>query len=419
MRNIAVAFVTTRQNKNSVAVLAGLLESDSRAQDLPLLFWPMEEFPAQFVSARSRFARLFVLWSFCTPQRDAVERQLQKVQCCEADSSADVCWIAGGPHPSGAPRDTLSMGFDIVVVGEAERTLAPLLATLLGGGAFQQLPGLAFYRDGCYCFTGRAPRAENLDKYPPFARDHRLFAPIEITRGCPFACRFCQTSYLFGGRPRHRSPEQVVYWSQIAKDMGIPFMRFVTPNALSYGSLSGREQNLAWLERLLVGVGRIMGSDRVYIGSFPSEVRPEMVTDEAISLIAKLTGNRNITLGAQSGSGRVLAQMNRGHTVEDVYRACEVILRYGLVPNVDFIFGFPGEMEADREASRRMIVRLVEMGARVRSHAFLPLAGTPLAEAQPGRIDERTDRLLGALARIGRQHGARRHVPRLVKRKGS
>jgi radical SAM superfamily enzyme YgiQ (UPF0313 family) len=162
------------------------------------------------------------------------------------------------------------------------------------------------------------------------------------------------------------------------------------------------------VEELLQRVGAVVGKERVYLGSFPSEVRPEMVTDDAIALIKRLAGNRNITIGAQSGSPRLLEKVRPGHTVDDVQRACEIVLRHGLVPNVDVIFGLPGETEADRKLTERLIEELSDRGACIRSHAFIPLPGTPLADAEAGLIGGDVDRLLGRLARKGRQHGARR-----------
>ena len=207
---------------------------------------------------------------------------------------------------------------------------------------------------------------------------------------------------------RHRSPEVVAHWAEQARFKGEPFMRFVTPNALAYGSPDGRTVNLAAIEALLCRVGAVTGRERVYLGSFPSEVRPEMVTDEAIGLIKRLAGNLNITLGAQSGSQRVLDAVRRDHTVGDVHRACDIVLRHGLVPNVDVILGLPGEGRSERRMTLALVERLTARGARVRTHAFMPLVGTPLAGAAPGVIDEESDRLLGTLARQGQQQGARR-----------
>ena len=407
----AMVFITTPINKNSVAVLAGLIESDETLRDLSLLFLRDDDrLAGEFGRVLGQYERVTVACSFCTTGRGHVAHVLHKLFSVAAESDCAVTWLAGGPHPSGAAQDTLGLGFDIVVVGEAEGTLSPLLRCLLDGDDASGIRGLLFRRGDEFVYTGRAPWVTQLDDYPPFAPGHRRFGPIEITRGCPFACRFCQTSSLFGGRPRHRSPEVITEWARVARFRGIPFMRFIAPNALSYGSAEGREPNLAAVEALLRGVGTVMDKERIYLGSFPSEVRPETVTDEAMALIKRLAGNTNITIGAQSGSQRILEAMRRGHSVGDVYRACEIVGRHGLVPNVDVIFGLPGETRKDRDLTIRLIEDLSAAGARVRSHAFMPLAGTPLADAQPGAIDAETDSLLGRLARAGKHHGARRSV---------
>ncbi|TEU14234.1 MAG: TIGR04013 family B12-binding domain/radical SAM domain-containing protein, partial [Anaerolineales bacterium] len=403
----ALVFVTQPTNKNSIAVLAGVVEG---REDLALSLLFLRDDPSLHIRLQEclhEYERVVIAFSFCTPAAGHVAHLVGQLRALAAESHCPVFWVAGGPHPSGAPEATLRMGFDVVVVGEAEETFPALLRHLIDGRDYSQVKGLAFLRDGELIRTGRAPPVIPLDNYPPFAPLHRRFGPIEITRGCPFACRFCQTSFLFGGQPRHRSPEVVAEWARVAQSHGIPFMRFVAPNALSYGSPDGREINLAAVKTLLTKVGAVMGRERVYLGSFPSEVRPETVTHEAIRLIKRLAGNRNISIGAQSGSQRILDAMHRGHTVDDVHRACHIVLHHGLLPNVDIIFGMPGETETDRQLTIRMIESLAKVGAVVRTHVFVPLAGTPLAGAAPGTIDAQTDSLLGRLARVGQQHGAR------------
>ena len=405
----ALVFLTTPLNKNSIAVLVGLIEKDETLRDLSILFVQDDaNLSGRLKQILSKYERVVVACSFCTPNRAQVEEIVGEFGALTAESACAVTWLAGGPHPSGAPEETLHMGFDYVVVGEAEEIFPTLLRNLLGEGVCSGIKGVAFLQGGEFVYTGRAPRVRRLDDHPPFAPGHHRFGPIEITRGCPFACRFCQTSFLFGGLPRHRSPEVVAKWAGIAQAHGIPFMRFVAPNALSYGSSDGRGTNLAALEDLLIKVGAVMDKERIYLGSFPSEVRPEMVTDEAIRLIKLLAGNKNISIGAQSGSQRILDIMHRGHTVADVYRACETVTHYGLVPNVDVIFGLPGETKKDRDQTIKLVEDLADTGACVRTHAFVPLAGTPLVDKHPGVINEETDRLLGGLARLGQQHGARR-----------
>jgi B12-binding domain/radical SAM domain protein len=317
----------------------------------------------------------------------------------------NVTLIAGGPHASGDPRQTLNMGFDVVVVGEGEKSLPKLLTALLDGTDLGQIRGLAYQSGSEMRFTGRSERVENLDDYPPFAERFGLFSSIEITRGCPCACRFCQTTFLLGGRMRHRSIENVVKWVEGSKRRDRPEIRFVTPDAFAYGSEDGKQIRLDLLAEMLTAVNGIVGREHTYIGSFPSEARPESVSPEAVELVRRLAANDNLVIGAQSGSQRMLDLSHRGHTAEDIYRAVGITLDAGLIANVDFIFGMPGETEEDQALTRKVIEDLAAIGARIHSHVFMPLAGTPWADASPGDVDPKTRDLLERLTGRGQQFG--------------
>jgi radical SAM superfamily enzyme YgiQ (UPF0313 family) len=179
----------------------------------------------------------------------------------------------------------------------------------------------------------------------------------------------------------------------------------VTPSALSWGS-SGAGRDLAAIEALLSAVRAAAGPRRkVILGAFPSELRPEHVGPRALALLRRWCDNRQLILGGQSGSDRMLAAMGRGHDAETVTRAAALALEAGFRPSVDFVFGLPGEEEEDREATRRQLARLARMGARVHAHAFDPLPGTPWARAPRGAIDPATAALLATLRESGRAYG--------------
>ena len=252
--------------------------------------------------------------------------------------------------------------------------------------------------------TGRSPRVKSLDGCPPFAERFRLFSSIEITRGCPWACKYCQATFLFGKRMRHRSVEDIVKWVKTSHRHNKSYIRFITPDAFMYGS-DGRQPRLDLLEQILRGVNAVVGKKHTYLGSFPSEVRPESVSREAVALVREFATNDNIFIGAQSGSQRMLDLCHRGNTVDDIYRAVEITLESGLGANVDFIFGMPGENDEDREQTRKVITDLAGLGARIHSHTFMPLAGTPWEASPPGYIDEETRQLLGHLAGKGQHFG--------------
>jgi len=155
---------------------------------------------------------------------------------------------------------------------------------------------------------------------------------------------------------------------------------------------------------------------RIFIGSFPSEVRPEHVTEETIELILKYGDNDNLIIGAQSGSQRILDLCHRGHTVEDVYRAVELTLKAGLKANVDFIFGLPGETEEDIRLTIKVMSDLVKMGARIHVHTFMPLPQTPFAKAPAGRINKSIQKIIRELTPKGIVYGDWREQERIAKK---
>jgi B12-binding domain/radical SAM domain protein len=239
-----------------------------------------------------------------------------------------------------------------------------------------------------------------LDAYPPFSIKHNKLAAIEITRGCPWACSFCQTTFFLGGRMRYRSVEQILYWLKLAREkLDMRFARFISADCFCYGSPDGRTPNLELVEQLLRSVSALMGRENTFFGSFPSEVRPESVSREAINLVKTHAANDNIVIGAQSGSQRMLDAIHRGHTVEDVFKAAEIVVESGLKCLVDFIFGMPGETPEDRELTLAAIRSLTRLGATINSHFFYPLPGTPLAHTVAGPPDQETLRFLENLTR--------------------
>jgi B12-binding domain/radical SAM domain protein len=406
MAKHALAFAFDHDNIQSLSALIGAVEADGRFDDLEIhLLKPRLGLSEQVEALAETHERVVLGFSFTTPQAPQALQDVQEIRThLQAHRLTNVTLIAGGPHPSGAWQHTLGMGFDVVVVGEGEFSFPPLLSALYAGSSLGQLTGIA-YRDGAdVCYAGRSARVERLDDWPPFAEGFRLFSSIEITRGCPWACKYCQTTFLFGGRMRHRSVEDIVRWARVSKRHDRLDMRFITPNAFSYGS-DGESVRLDLLAEMLRGVNEVVGREHTYFGSFPSEVRPESVSTEAVELVREFAINDTIFIGAQSGSQRMLDLAHRGNTVEDVYRAVEITQGAGLTASVDFIFGMPGEQEEDRTHTRRVISDLVDMGAKIHSHVFMPLAGTPWEAAPPGRIDEETLRLLDHLTGKGQHFG--------------
>ncbi|MDF0590407.1 TIGR04013 family B12-binding domain/radical SAM domain-containing protein [Candidatus Methanocrinis natronophilus] len=329
-----------------------------------------------------------MLYSFASPQAEEVYREVDSSR-----GSVEAVFVAGGPHPSARPEEALRR-FDFVVIGEGEETLPELISVIKGGDDPAGVKGIGYRQDGIARLT--LPREDvDLDLYPPFQPP--IFSPIEITRGCPWGCAYCQTPRLFGRRIRHRSISKILEYARFYSDL-----RFTSPNALAYGS-DGLHPRIDKVEQLLSSLSEL--DKPIYFGTFPSEVRPDFVTEEAIDLIVRHCRNRHLSIGGQSGSDRILKMIGRGHDVEAIRRACDLSLDGGLVPNLDLIVGLPGETAEDQRMTLDLAREVVGGGGRIRAHHFIPLPGTPLEDEEPADLAAEVAKEMGELALRGKATG--------------
>lgn len=331
-----------------------------------------------------------MIYSFTTRQAAKVFKEVE-------NAGKDSIFIAGGPHPSGCPEETLKY-FDYVVIGEGEETLPELVRVLQKKGDPGEVRGIAYKNPdtGRITLTPERPHV-NLDSYPCF-NPKKLRAPIEISRGCPWGCKYCQTPRLFGREVRHRSIDSILKNAQHYNDL-----RFIASNAFAYGS-DGIYPRFDKVEKLLSALHKLPDK-KIFFGTFPSEVRPEFVTEESVELVRKYCANDSLSLGVQSGSDRILKEIRRGHTVEDSISAVECCLEHDIMPAVDFIFGLPTETEEDQEKSLELVRWICEKGGTVRAHYMTPLPGTPYASSVPSDVSDRVRRELGKLALGGKLTG--------------
>ncbi|MFX1376687.1 MAG: TIGR04013 family B12-binding domain/radical SAM domain-containing protein [Promethearchaeota archaeon] len=388
MKKVALVIYYHRLNSYSLNAIVGAIEVDKIFEDIEFFFKSsIEELLETLEEILESYVRVVVAISFTTIQLFEI-RELIAIINHKFEKNCKT--IAGGSHPTGDPFGTLKMGFDIVVVGEGEQTIIELMNKLINFEKISDIKGIAYFNeDGQYVYTGKRAIID-LNEYPPFPIKNTRFGAIEITRGCPYVCFFCQTPYISGTAPRHRSIQTICkYVQKLTNHYGdLTDIRFITPNAFSYGSEDGKELNLDKLEKLLLSIRKIIGKKgRIFIGTFPSEIRPEHVNQDTLNLVLKFANNDNITIGAQSGSQKVLDLCHRGHTIEDIYKAVDLTLKNDLKINVDFIFGLPGETHEDIKLTIEMMKTLSKKGVRIHAHSFIPLPQTPFSKEPARRIN--------------------------------
>ena len=386
-----IAFLVYYQKNNiySFNALIAAIETQKDLDDINIYFTRGEEnLKSKLKEVIPHHKKVVVGISFFTTQLWEIERLAKSLK---KEFNQEIFMIAGGPHPTGDPLGTLNLGFDLVVIGEGEETLIEVLRSIKQDKNLYFIKGIGFLDEqNEYKYSGKRPPI-NLDEYPPLPIKNSRFGAIEITRGCPHVCYFCQTPYIFGGKPRHRSIDSICNAVKImALKYGKKDIRFITPNAFSYGSSDGKSLKLEKLEELLIQIQKIIQPDgKIFFGSFPSEVRPDNVQSQTLDLISKYATNDNIVIGDKSGSQKILDLCHRGHTVEDIYNAVELTLQRNIKANVDFIFGLPQEEEEDVDLTIKVMKDLLIKGARIHAHTFIPLPQTAFSKMNVNTLNNK------------------------------
>ncbi|MDH4214789.1 MAG: TIGR04013 family B12-binding domain/radical SAM domain-containing protein [Candidatus Thorarchaeota archaeon] len=396
----SLLFRTHPSSRYSVAALIGVLETDPRLLDLEIRA-PIT-LTDEDIQRSVKEGSAIIAHSVMSTQTKRIYEEVKRVR---EKYGNRVTLVGGGPHASARPKELLSVGFDYVVIGEGEHTFPELVAKLLSGEDPLVIPGVVG-RDSEVWPQPRDIPIVNLDKYPPFALGNNIVGPIEVTRGCPFQCKFCCTPFLTGCKVRHRSVASITKWLALAVERsGYTRAWFLSPNALSYGG-RGMKAEPEKLETLLRESTKVEGLNEVFFGSFPSEVRPEFVTQPILEMLRSYVANTSVQIGLQSSSDRILALANRHHNVEQGMRAVRIALDSGFTPHVDMIFGLPGETKKELHESIELCYTLVDMGAKTHGHVFMPLPGSAYEKMPPGQLDSESRRRLGDLSRRKKMTGA-------------
>ncbi len=386
---LPLIFFYHRLNCYSFNALAGAIDADPSLSDLPVDIALTADQLRTFAAARiSRHGRALAALSILTCQSEEMHSLIRQLR---SDCGSRITISAGGPHVTACADEVLASGADVVFLGEAEVTFPDVLRKFATGREFQNT---------------QLPKRVDLDAFFSFSPKRGMFGPIEITRGCAFACSYCQTSRIFGVRLRHRSIENIVCQAEALRSVNRKIVRLLSPNAFSYGSSDGRQLNLNAIRDLLSALRSSLDANaKIIFAHFPSEARPEHVLPETLDLLKEFADNDEIVIGAQSGSPRMLDACHRSHDVESVLRAVTLARKYGYKIIVDFIFGLPGETASDQSQTLAVIEEVIRMGARVHPHIFAPLPQTPFSSEPPGSISpeamEALDRFKSSLGIYG------------------
>ncbi len=286
---------------------------------------------------------------------------------------------------------------------------APYVDVVFGPQTLHRLPQLIEARK----ITGQSqvditfPEIEKFDQLPESliqlkGRTGRVSAFVSIMEGCSKYCSFCVVPYTRGEEVSRPLSDVLVEVTRLV-DQGIKEVTLLGQNVNAYRGLmeDGAECDVADLALLLEYINEIPGIERIrYTTSHPREFTVRLI--ETYEKLPKLVSH--VHLPVQSGSDRILAAMKRGYTTLE-YKSIVRKLR-AVRPDIsltsDFIIGFPGETEADFEATMKLIEEVNFDDSF--SFIYSPRPGTPAAEMSDNTPHEiKQDRLQRIQERIQRQ----------------
>lgn len=290
-------------------------------------------------------------------------------------------------HGSDATDHTgiyLDAGFDFVLYGEVEETLAELAE----GAAPETISGLV-YRDANGRIQRTAPRKirTDLDSLPIAAWDlidvrpyrrawltHHGFFSMNLvsSRGCPYRCNWCAKP-IYGNSYHVRSARSV------AEEM-LRLKTFYAPDHLWFAddifALSPR-----WTREFADAVEQMEASI-----PFKMQSRCDLMTRHTVSDLRR-AGCHEVWMGAESGSQRILDAMEKATRVEQIIEATENLRRNGIRAGWFLQFGYPGENWNDIESTIRMlrVGRPDDVGISV----TYPLPGTKLHQLVSAQLGKK------------------------------
>tara|TARA_R110002051_G_scaffold141578_1_gene214787 strand:+ start:30632 stop:31942 length:1311 start_codon:yes stop_codon:yes gene_type:complete len=293
---------------------------------------------------------------------------------------------------------------------------SPLVDLVVGPQSYHRLPAMDdLIQTGAKALDTEFPEDDKFDTLKSRSKAKRgPTAFLTVQEGCDKFCAFCVVPYTRGAEVS-RPADRVVREAQELVESGVREITLLGQNVNAYHGHEGGLAGLIWALNDVDGLERIR-----FTTSHPNDMDDALI--EAHGTCPKLMPY--LHLPVQSGSNKILKAMNRKHTAEGYIKLIARIreARPDILLSGDFIVGFPGETDADFEATLHLI-RNVQYG-QAYSFKYSTRPGTPAAEKPqlPDDVmDDRLQRLQALLTeqqRVIQQSMVGREVNVLFEKKG-
>jgi anaerobic magnesium-protoporphyrin IX monomethyl ester cyclase len=263
----------------------------------------------------------------------------------------DAHVLIGGPHATPLGREMLEHypDIDTVSVGESEETFMELVARLTSGESTLGIPG-SLYRDGASVVAG--PTRASIHDLDALASPHEYFNThiVMTSRGCPWQCTFCGAETTWGRGFRGQSVRYVLDALEKAvarlsvKMVQIKDDTFTTNKKRVLELCQGiRERKLQFL--------------------WSCDTRVDVLSDDLLREM-RLAGCQRLSLGVETGSPRILQNINKRITIQKIEAAAAMAKRVGIQVRFYMMLGNRGE-------TAETFQETLEFLARVKPHQYI------------------------------------------------
>ena len=317
---------------------------------------------------RPRAVGLSATFSFIYPRTLEIARIVREV-------APELPILIGGPHVTYQDEVCLREApeIDMVVRGEGEWTALETLRTLESGGDLSLVKGLTWRGpDGTIHRNPNRPLGDvrelpDLDfRLLPEAFCRVMEISALTSRGCTFRCKYCHEFRYWGGVVREHDPQRIVRELEtMGRDYG---------NALQGIDDSMLDMTSPYFFDLVAQVGRSPWLPE----RFGFLTRLDTITADGLAAMTAV-GIRSLSVGAESGSQKVLDAMNKGLKVEQTSEALALARDAGVRAAAFFIVGHPGDDRQEHEKTLSLVEHLFreDMAVWTDLSIFTPYPGTP------------------------------------------
>ena len=291
---------------------------------------------------------------------------------------SDATIVLGGAGYSIFPQATLDfLKADIGIQGEGESTFLTLLERLDKKNDISAIPGL-YLPD--HDRPSEPIHIKNLTDLPlplpeiyfstpSTVKDQEIWIPFQTRRGCPLNCNYCSTATIEGRTIRKHDPEKVVHAISKYVDVGLDHFFFVD-NTFNLPASYAK----TICEQLI--------SARLNI-SWRCILYPWKVDDDLVESMVK-AGCKDVSLGFESGSKEILAQMNKKFSLQDVREIAGRLKKFGIKRMGFLLLGGPGEtrktVNDSLEFAESLHLEAMKITIGIRIYPHTSLAQTAVKE---------------------------------------